>query len=342
MEVIFMHIQIVLFDGFDLLDAIAPYEVFTAAAMYTNENITVKLVSAEGERKVTSGVNHLQIQACFKLDLTHKGIILVQGASGSVHENGAESVPVRLQKATETNLSNLLTEAIKKPDILLSTVCGGSLILAMGGLLEGRHAVTHHMGMGLLSAANAIPIDARIVDDGNIVTGGGVTSGLDVALYLVERELGPRIAHAVEKLFEYERRGTVWKAEGNIPKENQQENLMEPISDSISQSDLRSDYQGEWDITISTPIGKLPVLLNLEDKDGQIIGTAKQGDESVSLDNPVLEENQLKWSMKVSKPMRLILKFIVSVDGNNMIGEAKAGMLPASKLVGHRILKTEW
>lgn len=334
-----MYIQIVLFDGFDLLDAIAPYEVFTAAAMYSNEDITVKLVSAEGERMVTSGVNHLQIQASGNLELTCKGIILVPGASGSVHDNGPDSVPIRLQQATDTNLSYLLNEAIKKPDILLSTVCGGSLILAMSGLLEGRHAVTHHMGMGLLSATNAIPVHARIVDDGNIVTGGGVTSGLDVALYLVERELGPRIAHAVEQLFEYERRGTVWRAEGNVPNENQQENLIEPTSDdSIIQSDVKVDFQGKWDTTISTPIGKLPVLLNLTDNDGQIVGTAKQGEDIVTLDNPVLEGNQLKWSMKVSKPMRLHLKFIVSVDGNNMIGEAKAGMLPSSKLVGHRIL----
>ena len=334
-----MHIQIVLFDGFDLLDAIAPYEVFTAAAMYSNEDITVKLVSAEGERMVTSGVNHLQIQASGKLDLTCKGIILVPGASGSVHDNGPDSIPVRLQQAAETNLSHLLNEAAKEPDILLATVCGGSLILALSSLLEGRYAVTHHMGMGLLSATNAVPVHARIVDDGNIVTGGGVTSGLDVALYLVERELGPRIAHAVEQLFEYERRGTVWKAEGNVPKENQQENLIEPTSDdSIIQSDLKVNFQGKWDTTISTPLGKLPVLLNLMDKNWQITGTAMQGEDIVTLDNPILEGNQLKWSMKVSKPISLNLKFTVSVDGNNMIGEAKAGMLPASKLVGHRIL----
>jgi len=246
---------------------------------------------------------------------------------------------VRLQQAAETNLSHLLNEAAKEPDILLATVCGGSLILAMSSLLEGRYAVTHHMGMGLLSATNAVPVHARIVDDGNIVTGGGVTSGLDVALYLVERELGPRIAHAVEQLFEYERRGTVWKAEGNVPKENQQENLIEPTSDdSIIQSDLKVNFQGKWDTTISTPLGKLPVLLNLMDKNWQITGTAMQGEDIVTLDNPILEGNQLKWSMKVSKPISLNLKFTVSVDGNNMIGEAKAGMLPASKLVGHRIL----
>jgi transcriptional regulator GlxA family with amidase domain len=44
-----------------------------------------------------------------------------------------------------------------------------------------------------------------------------VTSGLDLAVYLLERELGPRIAHAVESLFAYERRGTVWRARGPEP-----------------------------------------------------------------------------------------------------------------------------
>jgi transcriptional regulator GlxA family with amidase domain len=52
------------------------------------------------------------------------------------------------------------------------------------------------------------------VDDGDLITAGGVTSGLDLGLYLLERQLGPQIAHAVEVLFEYERRGTVWRNSG--------------------------------------------------------------------------------------------------------------------------------
>ncbi|MED3575511.1 DJ-1/PfpI family protein [Cytobacillus praedii] len=333
-----MHIQIVLFEGFDLLDAIAPYEVFTAAAMYSNEEVTVKLVSAEGKRLVTSGVNHLQVQASDKLDLSCKGIILIPGASGSVHDNGPNSVPVKLQQATETELSYLLKEAMMKPDILLTTVCGGSCILAMCGLLEGRHAVTHHMGMDLLNATDAIPVNARVVDDGNLITGGGVTSGIDVALYLVERELGPQIAHAVEQLFEHERRGTIWKAEGNVPKVSKHENPVEATRQpSTIQSNEIWDFQGKWDTTISTPIGKLSVLIDLSTNDGQIVGTAKQGEEIVPLDNPSLEGNQLKWSIKVTKPISLTLKFSVSIDGNQMVGEAKAGMLPSSKLIGHRL-----
>ncbi len=62
-----------------------------------------------------------------------------------------------------------------------------------------------------------VAIDARVVDDGDLVSGAGVTSGLDLGLYLLERELGPRIAHAVEQLFAHERRGTVWRAAGPVP-----------------------------------------------------------------------------------------------------------------------------
>ncbi|PJN89093.1 DJ-1/PfpI family protein [Bacillus sp. mrc49] len=333
-----MHIQVVLFDGFDLLDAIAPYEVFTAAAMYTNQELTVELVTAEGKRMVKSGINDLLIPASGKLDVTRGGIILVPGASGSVYGGGADSVPTKIKRATETELSNMLKYALNTSDTLVSTVCGGSLILAMNGLLVGRHAVTHHMGMELLAATDAIPINARIVDDGNLVTGGGVTSGIDVALYLIERELGPRIAHAVEQLFEYERRGTVWKAVGNTPKEEEIEVIIASPRLPSMKGGSDNTFVGEWDTTLSTPIGKLSVLLNLSSEDGRFYGTAKQGDDVTTLENLIIEGDRLKWSMLSTKPMRLNLKFAVSVNGDSMSGEAKAGMLPSSKLVGHRVL----
>jgi len=87
----------------------------------------------------------------------------------------------------------------------------------MAGLLEGRHATTHHLGLDMLDATGAHAVRARIVDDGDLITGAGVTSGLDLGLYLLEREVGPRVAHAVEELFSHERRGTVWRAQGLTP-----------------------------------------------------------------------------------------------------------------------------
>jgi transcriptional regulator GlxA family with amidase domain len=69
----------------------------------------------------------------------------------------------------------------------------------------------------MLDATGVHAVRARVVDDGDLVSGAGVTSGLDLGLYLLERELGPRIAHAVETLFAHERRGTVWRAAGPAP-----------------------------------------------------------------------------------------------------------------------------
>ena len=55
-----------------------------------------------------------------------------------------------------------------------------------------------------------------MVDDGDLVTAGGVTSGLDLALHLVERYFGADAALAAERELEYERRGTVWRANGRL------------------------------------------------------------------------------------------------------------------------------
>ncbi len=213
-----MHAQIVLFNGFDPLDVIGPYEVLIAGGAATSGALTVELVSAEGPREVISGSGGLALRATAALDPDAADLIIVPGAAGRISEpeDGQEidTIPRLLARTLETDLPTLMKKALDNPKVLVATVCGGSLALAMAGLLEGRHAVTHFMGMDVLGATGAIPIRARVVDDGDLVTAGGVTSGLDLGLYLLEREFGPRIANAVEEVFEYERRGTTWKNKG--------------------------------------------------------------------------------------------------------------------------------
>ncbi|MDF2680310.1 MAG: DJ/PfpI family protein [Brevibacillus sp.] len=171
--------------------------------------------------------------------------------------------------------------------------------------------MTNHLGMDLLGATGAIPVMARVVDDGNLVTGGGVTSGLDVALHLVERELGPRIAHAVEQLFEFERRGTVWRNIGNAPRNGA----------------VFSDPNAAMD----------PARLQRTSVNGVIQGMATQGDEVSAFIDPDLKDDMLRWSQRITKPMCLNLKFEAMVDGDHMTGSVKASVLPASKLIGKRI-----
>lgn len=214
-----MLAQIVLFDGFDPLDVIAPFEVLSAGSDALGGALDVRLVGIETAGPVTSGTRGLQLTASDVLRPEEPGFVIVPGASGPVEGDPDEvdTIPVLLARLGETALPDLIRRSFAAPETLVATVCGGSLALAMAGLLEGRNAVTHHLGNDVLEATGVRVIPARVVDDGDLVTSGGVTSGLDLALHLLERAYGPRIAHAVEQLFEYERRGTAWRAVGADP-----------------------------------------------------------------------------------------------------------------------------
>lgn len=214
-----MHAQIVLFDGFDPLDAIAPFEVLAAGSDAVGGELVVELVTAEGPRHVVSGTRGLVIPATGQLDPAKPGYVIVPGASGPIEGDPDEmdTIPVLLARFGETAAVPLLRKALDNPDVTVATVCGGSLALAMAGLIEGRNANTHHLGVDVLEATGVTAVAARVVDDGDLVTAGGVTSGLDLALHLLHRSYGPRVALAVEDMFAYERRGTVWTNTGRIP-----------------------------------------------------------------------------------------------------------------------------
>ena len=215
-----MHAQFVLFDGFDPLDVIAPFEVLSAGGDAAGADLTVSLVSAEGPRQVVGGTRGLALQATAALDPEQAGVIVVPGASGPIEgdpDAGVETIPVLLHRVGETDLIPVMRRALANPAVLVATVCGGSLALAMAGLLEGRRATTNALGLDVLEATGVEVVPARVVDDGNLVSAAGVTSGLDLGLHLLERFYGPRVAHAVERLFEYERRGVAWADRGVRP-----------------------------------------------------------------------------------------------------------------------------
>ncbi|MCO5996935.1 DJ-1/PfpI family protein [Actinoallomurus rhizosphaericola] len=220
-----MLAQFVLFDGFDPLDVIAPFEVFSAAGMFT-DRVNAELVAAEGPREVQSGIPAISLTAAASLDPDRADLIVVPGAAGRslpagqgdpTGEDAEDTIPAVLGRTLTTGLPALLGKAMAAPDTTVATVCGGSLILSMAGLIGGRKAITHHQGLDVLGASGVDVIRARVVDDGDLVTSGGVTSGLDLGLYLLEREVGPKVALAVERLFEHERRGVVWRDLGPVP-----------------------------------------------------------------------------------------------------------------------------
>ncbi|WP_267880701.1 DJ-1/PfpI family protein [Streptomyces sp. SPB78] len=89
-------------------------------------------------------------------------------------------------------------------------MCTGVLVLSAAGLLKGRPCTTHHLAKDALAQEGGDVLSSRVVDDKDIVTAGGVTSGLDLALWMVTREWGAPVAIKAEAVLEYEQRGTVW------------------------------------------------------------------------------------------------------------------------------------
>lgn len=86
----------------------------------------------------------------------------------------------------------------------VTSVCTGSLILGAAGLLQGRRATSHWVARDLLTRFGATPLDQRVVQDGNVVTGAGVTAGLDFALTLAATLSNTEHARRIQLVAEYD------------------------------------------------------------------------------------------------------------------------------------------
>jgi len=199
-----MLVQIILFDGFDELDAIAPYEVFKNAAS-AGGTIDARLVTLDQPCSVTAS-HGLCVQSQAALTLQPPPSVLLvpggnwnsQAATGVRQEVAAGSIPQAIA-------------AHHAAGVQLAAVCTGAMLLAAAGVLHGRPATTHHAAVDDLQAAGAKIVAARVVDDGDIMTAGGVTSGLDLAFWIVQRHCGATIADEIARRMEYTRQGSVWQ-----------------------------------------------------------------------------------------------------------------------------------
>lgn len=85
----------------------------------------------------------------------------------------------------------------------VTSVCTGAFVLGAAGLLAGKRATTHWAYHELLSFVGAIPTRGRVVRDGNVITGGGVTAGIDFALTVAAEIAGADVAQAIQLAIEY-------------------------------------------------------------------------------------------------------------------------------------------
>jgi transcriptional regulator GlxA family with amidase domain len=96
-------------------------------------------------------------------------------------------------------------------DRVLASVCTGSLILGKAGLLKDRPAITNRQFFDQLVDMGARLTEARVVDDGDIITSGGITASLDLGLWLVQKYGGMEKAIEVSRQLEFEMRGPIWQ-----------------------------------------------------------------------------------------------------------------------------------
>jgi len=85
-----------------------------------------------------------------------------------------------------------------------TSVCTGTLLLAAAGLLDGAPATTHWLARDLLAELGAEPVPDRVVEHGKIITAAGVSSGIDMALWLIQKMYGDEAAQAVQLGIEYD------------------------------------------------------------------------------------------------------------------------------------------
>jgi cyclohexyl-isocyanide hydratase len=174
-----------LFPDVTQLDFTGPHEVFSSLP-----RARVVMASTEGGEIVATG--GMTFTGLHRLDeIPECEVVCVPGG------RGATNVAIR-DEAFLRELRRLAGTAR-----FVTSVCTGSLVLGAAGLLRGKRAATHWGWRDLLVPFGAIPDSARVVRDGNVITGGGVTAGIDFALSVVAELAGSETAQAIQLRLEY-------------------------------------------------------------------------------------------------------------------------------------------
>ena len=172
-------IAILLFDGVEVLDFAGPYEVFAAARDESGEPYTEVFTVADRREVKCYGGLRVIMDATFDACPPFVALIVPGGPGARERSASQESIIHFIQKKKGTAK-------------LIASVCTGSFLLARAGLLDGRRATTHRNRLELFrNEFPAVKVErGKIIDEDEIITAGGVSSGIDLALYLLERWFG--------------------------------------------------------------------------------------------------------------------------------------------------------
>ncbi len=179
------RIGFLIFPEITQLDMTGPYEVFTKLP-----EAEIHLVWKNREPVKAGGGMRILPTTSFA-DCPPLDLICVPGGAGmNPLLNDAEVLDFVRQRAATARY--------------VTSVCTGALVLGAAGLLEGKRAATHWMSREMLPAFGAVPVAERVVVDGNLITGGGVTAGIDFALAVAAQLFGEELAKEIQLAIEYD------------------------------------------------------------------------------------------------------------------------------------------
>ncbi|EUC20793.1 DJ-1 domain, InhA-type [Burkholderia sp. BT03] len=177
------NILIPLYEGVTHLDFTGPHQFLS-----TVPGFDVITASLDGEAIVSHG---LTFSGLASLEVVERcDVLLIPGGLGCIAAIENQRYMSEIRRLAESA-------------VYLTSVCTGSLILGAAGLLKGRRAACHWAWQDLLTAFGATPDNARVVRDGNVLTGGGVTAGIDFSLALIAEIVDKDSAQFVQLLLEY-------------------------------------------------------------------------------------------------------------------------------------------
>jgi transcriptional regulator GlxA family with amidase domain len=181
-----MRIAILIFDQLTALDAVGPYEVLSRLP-----GAELRFVAKEpGVKRTDTGALGLTADLAL-YEMADPDVLLIPGGEGNRPLLDDDEVLEWVRGAHETSTWT-------------TSVCTGSLVLGAAGLLNGKRATTHWAYLDRLAETGATPVAERVVEDGKIMTGAGVSAGIDMALTLTARIAGEDVAKAVQLGIEYD------------------------------------------------------------------------------------------------------------------------------------------
>ena len=187
---------ILLFHEVEVLDFAGPFEVLSLAEDANTHQKLVSVKTVAQKRESISARNGLNVLPDY--DFTNApdfDLLIVPGGYG------AEEIEIHNQALIDWIKSRATTTSI------LASVCTGAFLLAKAGLLDGKRATTHWMDLDRLAREYpriAVQRDVKFVDEGNILTSGGISAGINMCFHLLTRLFGAEIARQTARRMEFE------------------------------------------------------------------------------------------------------------------------------------------